>query len=109
MTVIDGGDLDEEHAAGHVHGICLKTGPPQRVGVELEWLVRDARDPALPVPAGRIAAAVSAFDAVRGIPGHERETGTETEQARRAGAADKLKSRRAAVGGTTHHRARRAA
>jgi glutamate--cysteine ligase len=73
MTVIDtgnldGGDLDEENAAGHVHGICLKTGPPRRVGVELEWLVRDARDPALPVTAGRIAAAVSAFDAVRGNP-----------------------------------------
>ncbi len=75
MTVIDGGDLDEEHAAGHVHGICLKTGPPQRVGVELEWLVRDARDPALPVPAGRIAAAVTAFDAARGNP-DQGETGT---------------------------------
>src|ERR1700742_5002330 len=72
MTVIDAEDLDEESASGHVHGICLKTGPPQRVGVELEWLVRDARDPALPVPAGRIAAGVSAFDVVRGIPGHER-------------------------------------
>lgn len=74
MTVIDadnldGGILDEENAAGHVHGICLKTGPPRRVGVELEWLVRDTRDPALPVAAGRIAAAVSAFDAVRGDPG----------------------------------------
>jgi len=68
MTIIDGGDLDEENAAGHVHGICLKTGPPQRVGIELEWLVRDTRDPALPVTAGRIAAAVSAFDAVRGDP-----------------------------------------
>jgi glutamate--cysteine ligase len=75
MTVIDGGDLDEENAAGHVHGICLKTGPPQRVGVELEWLVRDARDPALPVPAGRIAAAVTAFDAARGNPGHEKQNG----------------------------------
>ena len=80
MTVIDtgnldGGDLDEEHAAGHVHGICLKTGPPQRVGVELEWLVRDARDPALPVPAGRIAAAVTAFDAARGDPDHGRLNG----------------------------------
>jgi glutamate--cysteine ligase len=80
MTVIDagnleGGDLDEEHAAGHVHGICLKTGPPQRVGVELEWLVRDARDPALPVPAGRIAAAVTAFDAGRGNPDHSRHNG----------------------------------
>jgi ergothioneine biosynthesis glutamate--cysteine ligase EgtA len=72
MTVIDAGDLDddldENDAAEHIHGICLKTGPPQRVGVELEWLVRDVRDPALPVPAGRIAAAVTAFDAVRSDP-----------------------------------------
>jgi glutamate--cysteine ligase len=80
MTVIDagkldGGDLDEENAAGHVHGICLKTGPPQRVGVELEWLVRDARDPALPVPAGRIAAAVTAFDAAGGNQDHSRHNG----------------------------------
>jgi ergothioneine biosynthesis glutamate--cysteine ligase EgtA len=58
MTVIH-----EEQAARHIHGICLKTGPPRRVGVELEWLVRDARNPALPVTAERIAAAVSAFGA----------------------------------------------
>jgi glutamate--cysteine ligase len=58
MTVIR-----EEQAAEHIHGICLKTGPPRLLGVELEWLVRDARDPALPVPAERIAAAVSAFGA----------------------------------------------
>jgi glutamate--cysteine ligase len=72
MTVIDAGDLnlDEESATGHVHGICLKTGPPRRVGVELEWLVRDTRDPALPVAAGRIAAAVSAFGAARREPAH---------------------------------------
>jgi glutamate--cysteine ligase len=61
MTVIY-----EEQAAEHIHGICLKTGPPRRVGVELEWLVRDARNPALPVPAERIAAAVSAFGAREG-------------------------------------------
>jgi glutamate--cysteine ligase len=58
MTVID-----EDQAAGHIHGICLKTGPPRRTGVELEWLVRDVRDPALPVAAGRLAAAVTAFGA----------------------------------------------
>jgi len=51
----------EEQAAEHIHGICLKTGPPRLVGVELEWLVRDARDPALPVTAERISAAVAAF------------------------------------------------
>ena len=50
-------------AEEHIHGICLKTGPPRRVGVELEWLVRDAADPALPVTVERIAAAVAAFGA----------------------------------------------
>ncbi len=73
MTVENTGRADdaarhirEQQAAEHIHGICLKTGPPRRVGVELEWLVRDARDPALPVPAERIAAAVSAFGAAAG-------------------------------------------
>ena len=58
MTVIA-----EQQATEHIHGICLKTGPPRLVGVELEWLVRDARDPTLPVTADRIAAAVAAFGA----------------------------------------------
>jgi ergothioneine biosynthesis glutamate--cysteine ligase EgtA len=61
MTKIDDETIDEDSAAEHIHGICLKTGPPRRVGVELEWLVRDARDPGLPVPANRIAAAVARF------------------------------------------------
>ena len=64
MTVIE-----VEQAAEHIHGICLKTGPPKRIGVELEWLVRDARDPALPVTAERIAAAVTAFGADMGPQG----------------------------------------
>ncbi|HSZ43129.1 MAG TPA: glutamate-cysteine ligase family protein [Trebonia sp.] len=55
--------LGENQAADHIHGICLKNGPPRRVGVELEWLVRDARDPAAPVPAERIASAVARFAA----------------------------------------------
>jgi glutamate--cysteine ligase len=58
----------EEQAAARVHGICLKTGPPRKVGVELEWLVRDARDPALPVSADRIAAAVAGFNATPDSP-----------------------------------------
>src|SRR5215472_12377998 len=61
MTVIE-----EAQAAEHIHGICLKTGPPRRIGVELEWLVRDARDPSLPVPAERIAAAVAVFGRLNG-------------------------------------------
>ena len=52
-----------DEAVAHVHGICLKNGPPVRTGVELEWLVRDVRDPALPVAADRIAAIAAAFDA----------------------------------------------
>jgi len=63
MTVIG-----EEQATEHIHGICLKTGPPRRVGAELEWLVRDAHDPALPVSAERIAAAVAVFGANQGLP-----------------------------------------
>ena len=37
--------LSEADAEEHIHGICFKTGPPRKVGVELEWLVRDGRDP----------------------------------------------------------------
>lgn len=55
--------LREQEALAHVGGICLKTGPPRRIGVEVEWLVRDARDPALPVPPQRTAAAVSKYAA----------------------------------------------
>jgi glutamate--cysteine ligase len=63
----DGG-LTEETAAAHVHGIAFKTGPPRRVGVELEWLVRDARDPALPVPARRSFPAVADLTAPAVLP-----------------------------------------
>jgi glutamate--cysteine ligase len=54
-----GPPLSEEDAEAHIHGICFKTGPPGQVGVELEWLVRDRRDPALPVEAARITRAVA--------------------------------------------------
>src|ERR1700757_3007883 len=40
--------LAEQQATEHIHGICLKTGPPHRVGVELEWLPRAARGSAPP-------------------------------------------------------------
>jgi glutamate--cysteine ligase len=63
----DGG-LTEETAAAHVHGIVFKTGPPSKVGVELEWLVRDARDPALPVPAKRTFPAVADLTAPTVLP-----------------------------------------
>src|SRR5438309_6621994 len=58
QIVIKGARFTEPDAEAHVHGICFKTGPPERVGVELEWLVRDRRDPALPVQAEKVAAAL---------------------------------------------------
>jgi glutamate--cysteine ligase len=61
--VIKGARFTEADAEAHVHGICFKTGPPERVGVELEWLIRDPRDPALPVRAEQVAAALAPFTA----------------------------------------------
>jgi ergothioneine biosynthesis glutamate--cysteine ligase EgtA len=73
MTMVDEGKLgpgklDEQAAAEHIHGICLKTGPPRRVGIEIEWLVRDARNPAIGVSAERITDAMSGFAAAPGLP-----------------------------------------
>jgi len=59
--VIKGARFTEADAEAQVHGICFKTGPPERVGVELEWLVRDRRDPALPVQAEQVAATLAGF------------------------------------------------
>jgi len=61
--------LTESEAEEHVHGICFKTGPPGKVGVELEWLVRDGRDPGLPVDQQRVAAALAGLGAHGALPG----------------------------------------
>ncbi|WP_443677194.1 GNAT family N-acetyltransferase [Micromonospora phytophila] len=45
-------------AASHLARICFKTGPPTRAGVELEWTVHDAADPARPVDGERLRAAL---------------------------------------------------
>ncbi|MFF5180783.1 ergothioneine biosynthesis glutamate--cysteine ligase EgtA [Micromonospora sp. NPDC000316] len=51
--------LRESAAAGrHLARICFKTGPPTHTGVELEWTVHDADDPARPVDLGRLRAAL---------------------------------------------------
>ncbi|NJQ02620.1 ergothioneine biosynthesis glutamate--cysteine ligase EgtA [Streptomyces zingiberis] len=44
-----------------VRGICFKTGPPRRLGVELEWLVHDPAAPRDPVAPSRISAALAAL------------------------------------------------
>ncbi|MGC4813758.1 ergothioneine biosynthesis glutamate--cysteine ligase EgtA [Micromonospora sp. DT228] len=51
--------LRESGAAGrHLARICFKTGPPTLTGVELEWTVHDAADPARPVDPTRLRAAL---------------------------------------------------
>ncbi|MFF5970581.1 ergothioneine biosynthesis glutamate--cysteine ligase EgtA [Streptomyces sp. NPDC012769] len=60
-----GPPLTEEEAEDLLRCICFKTGPPRTVGVELEWLVHELRDPRLPVPPHRLAAAI---DTVRTLP-----------------------------------------
>ncbi len=61
--------LTEGDAEAQVHGICFKTGPPGRLGVELEWLVCDPRDPALPVDQQRVATAVAPLGGPGALPG----------------------------------------
>ncbi|MER7956774.1 ergothioneine biosynthesis glutamate--cysteine ligase EgtA [Streptomyces sp. NPDC096030] len=61
----DGQGLSVDEAEDLLRCICFKTGPPRTVGVEVEWLVHELRDPRLPVPPERLAAAV---DTVRSLP-----------------------------------------
>ncbi len=46
--------LSEAGAEAYVAGVCFKTGPPRRVGVELEWLIHDVREPPRPVALSRV-------------------------------------------------------
>ena len=74
--MIKGARFTEADAEAHVHGICFKTGPPERLGVELEWLARDRRDPALPVQAEQVTATLAGFSRSdeEGYPGQEAQT-----------------------------------
>ncbi|MFF2520898.1 ergothioneine biosynthesis glutamate--cysteine ligase EgtA [Streptomyces liangshanensis] len=64
-TTDDGQALGETEAEDLLRGICFKTGPPRKVGVELEWLVHDLYDPERPVPTDRLEAA---FRSLRKLP-----------------------------------------
>lgn len=54
--------LTEDDVIAYVRGICFKTGPPGRIGVESEWLITDPDHPYEHVPLPRIQAAVAAAD-----------------------------------------------
>ncbi|WP_326595140.1 ergothioneine biosynthesis glutamate--cysteine ligase EgtA [Streptomyces sp. NBC_01803] len=74
--------LTLEEAEAYVKGVCFKTGPPTRVGVELEWLVHDRADARLPVAAERMAEALAPFETPGTLPhrgGISREPGGQIE------------------------------
>ncbi|MEU3885178.1 ergothioneine biosynthesis glutamate--cysteine ligase EgtA [Streptomyces sp. NPDC029041] len=56
--------LSEAEVEALVRGICFKTGPPRRLGVEVEWLVHELRAPQLPVTPERLEAAYAALRTV---------------------------------------------
>jgi len=66
--------LSERDAEHSLHGICFKTGPPAAVGVELEWLVCDGLDPALPVSHEKVTDCLAALAAPGALPGNGRLT-----------------------------------
>jgi glutamate--cysteine ligase len=47
-----------DEALEHVHAICFKTGPPRRVGVELEWTLHHVDDPARPLDRAAVRSAL---------------------------------------------------
>lgn len=52
------GALTEDEVHSYVRGICFKTGPPGRVGVELEWFATDPDRPYRHVPVAHLDAAL---------------------------------------------------
>ncbi|MGV9842369.1 ergothioneine biosynthesis glutamate--cysteine ligase EgtA [Streptomyces fungicidicus] len=56
--------VTEAEVEALVRGICFKTGPPRRLGVEVEWLVHELRDPRLPVSPQRLEAVYAALRTV---------------------------------------------
>lgn len=55
--------VTEAEVEALVRGICFKTGPPRALGVEVEWLVQELRDPQLTVTPERLEAAYAALRA----------------------------------------------
>ncbi|MFJ8153565.1 ergothioneine biosynthesis glutamate--cysteine ligase EgtA [Streptomyces sp. NPDC094468] len=56
--------VTEAEVEALVKGICFKTGPPRTVGVEVEWLVHELRQPQLRVTPERLEAAYAALRTV---------------------------------------------
>jgi glutamate--cysteine ligase len=59
--VSDGVLHDLSQAADHISGICFKTGPPRRIGVELEWTVHRSDAPAAYLEATELRTALGTY------------------------------------------------
>ena len=68
-TSLSGPPLTTTEAEKLIGAVCFKTGPPGTIGAELEWLVRDATDPALAVPFDRIRSALTGLRKPGILPG----------------------------------------
>ena len=80
--------MTQLEADAHIRGVCFKTGPPARVGVELEWLVHDLADPLRQIEPGRVDAALAAAGTAGLLPGGgrlTREPGGQVEVSSRPG------------------------
>ncbi|CAM5717555.1 MULTISPECIES: ergothioneine biosynthesis glutamate--cysteine ligase EgtA [Streptomyces] len=53
---VDGPAVTEQEAEALIEATCFRTGPPRSVGVEVEWLVHQARAPHDPVARERLEA-----------------------------------------------------
>lgn len=53
--------VTEAEVEALVRGICFKTGPPRTLGVEVEWLIHELRQPQLPASPERLQAAYAAL------------------------------------------------
>lgn len=49
---------DRSGAEGYVGRVCFKTGPPRRLGIELEWTVHHREDPSRPLDPAALCAAL---------------------------------------------------
>uniref|UniRef100_UPI0004898057 glutamate-cysteine ligase family protein n=1 Tax=Arthrobacter sp. H5 TaxID=1267973 RepID=UPI0004898057 len=54
--------LSEEEAEVYVASICFKTGPPGKIGIEVERTVHRLHDSAVPVPASQVRDAVGSVE-----------------------------------------------
>src|ERR1700709_2420019 len=48
-------------AGSYIASVCFKHGPPEKVGIELEWLLIDPSDPSRRVDAATLSAAFGDF------------------------------------------------